>query len=617
MNAGSRNDSISGGGPETGGPTPQEKAATARKAAEDAARVAAAAAAAAEAAERELAEQEAAAATADPNAANAVAQAQAAQAKAAATAQTAAAGAAAAESARLAANNTAKAAGQSVAQGIAAGYAFDGAALELGTVVIDGIADQTARVRIPMRTMNRHGLVAGATGTGKTKTLQGIAEQLSRAGVPVVLADIKGDLSGLAQQGQANERIAVRAAETGAPDWAPAGYPTEFVSLGTGGVGVPIRATITAFGPVLLSKVLGLNETQESTLGLIFHWADTAGLGLLDLKDLRAVITHLASPEGKKDLDGIGGVSAATAGVILRALLNLEAGGGDTFFGEPELDTADLLRTAGGQGVITLFELGAQAARPVMFSTFLMWVLADLFQTLPEVGDVEKPELVFIFDEAHLLFADASKAFLEQVEQTVKLIRSKGVGVFFCTQLPTDIPNSVLSQLGARIQHALRAFTPDDQKALSKTVRTYPKTDVYDLEQALTSLGTGEAIVTVLSEQGAPTPVAWTRIQPPRSLMDTIGAEQIKSRALSSALAAKYGQTIDRESAYEILSAKVAAAQQEAEPAAAPGRSSAAPEEESVAERIMKNPAVKSFLRSAATAAGREISRSLFGTRKR
>ncbi|WP_433726499.1 helicase HerA-like domain-containing protein [Nocardia sp. CA-129566] len=615
MNTGSRSDSIGGGGRETGGPTPQEKAAAARKAAEEAARVAAEAAAAAEAAERELAEQEAAAATADPNAAHAVAQAGAVQSRVAATAETAAASAAAAATANAAADETARAAEQSVAQQIAAGYAFDGVALELGTIVVDGAVDSTARVRIPMRTMNRHGLVAGATGTGKTKTLQGIAEQLSRAGVPVVLADIKGDLSGLAQPGQANDKLSARAAETGAADWAPAGFPTEFVSLGTGGVGVPIRATITAFGPVLLSKVLGLNETQESTLGLIFHWADKAGLGLLDLKDLRAVITHLTSPEGKEDLKGIGGVSAATAGVILRALVNLEADGGDTFFGEPELDPADLLRTAGGQGVITLFELGAQAARPVMFSTFLMWVLADLFQTLPEVGDIEKPKLVFIFDEAHLLFADASKAFLEQVEQTVKLIRSKGVGVFFCTQLPTDIPNPVLSQLGARIQHALRAFTPDDQKALSKTVRTYPKTGVYDLEKALTSLGTGEAIVTVLSEQGAPTPVAWARIAPPRSLMNTIGDDQITSRALSSALSAKYGRTIDRESAYEILAAKVAAAQQEIEPVPAPGRAPKA--EESAAERIMRNPAVKSFLRSAATAAGREISRSIFGTRKR
>ncbi|MFB7878691.1 helicase HerA-like domain-containing protein [Nocardia sp. NPDC056064] len=547
--------------------TPQEKAAAARKAAEEAARVAAEAAQAAEAAEREAA----------------------------------------------ASTETSTAPAQSgAAAEIAAGYALDGVALELGTVMVDGVADPAARVRIPLRMMNRHGLVAGATGTGKTKTLQGIAEQLSRAGVPVVMADIKGDLSGLSEPGADNDKIRARAAETGATGWAPSSFPTEFVSLGTGGIGVPIRATISSFGPILLSKVLGLNNTQESTLGLIFHWADQRGLALLDLKDLRAVITHLTSAEGKADLEGIGGVSAQTAGVILRALVNLEAEGGDTFFGEPELDPADLLRTAGGQGVITLFELGQQAARPVLFSTFLMWVLADLFQVLPEEGDLDQPKLVFIFDEAHLLFAEASKAFLQQVEQTVKLIRSKGVGVFFCTQLPTDIPNPVLSQLGARVQHALRAFTPDDQKALAKTVRTYPKSAVYDLESALTSLGTGEAIVTVLSEKGAPTPVAWTKIAPPRSLMDTIGEDAIKSKALASALQGRYGQTVDRESAYEMLLASVAAADPAPEAAPAPGRA-----DDSAADRIMNNPAVKSFLRSAASAAGREISRSLFGTRRR
>jgi DNA helicase HerA-like ATPase len=574
--------------------TPQEKAAAARKAAEDAARVAAEAMAAAEAAEQEAAASSAAAPT-DGEAA----------------AADGGSGTASPES-----DSERPAAATGAAAKIAEGYAFSGPALELGTVMVDGVADPGARVRIPLRMMNRHGLVAGATGTGKTKTLQGIAEQLSRAGVPVVMADVKGDLSGLSEPGADTEKIRARAAETGATDWAPGTFPTEFVSLGTGGIGVPIRATITSFGPILLSKVLGLNDTQESTLGLIFHWADQRGLALLDLKDLRAVITHLTSPEGKEDLKGIGGVSSQTAGVILRSLVNLEADGGDTFFGEPELDPADLLRTAGGLGVITLFELGQQAARPALFSTFLMWVLADLFQTLPEVGDVDKPKLVFIFDEAHLLFAEASKAFLQQVEQTVKLIRSKGVGVFFCTQLPTDIPNPVLSQLGARVQHALRAFTPDDQKALAKTVRTYPKSSVYDLEEALTSLGTGEAIVTVLSETGAPTPVAWTEIAPPRSLMDTIGEEAIKSKALSSALYGKYGQSVDRESAYEMLLASVAAAAPAPESAPAPGRSTPQ-EQDSAAERIMANPAVKSFLRSAASAAGREISRSIFGTRRR
>ncbi|MFD7845589.1 helicase HerA-like domain-containing protein [Nocardia sp. NPDC059764] len=579
--------------------TPQEKAAAARKAAEEAARIAAEAAAAAEAAEQEAAAQEAA---------TAAAAAADSDGKAAGTAKVAAADADPASEDEVAARE------------IAAGYAMEGVALELGTVIVGGTVHPDARVRIPMKTMNRHGLIAGATGTGKTKTVQGIAEQLSAAGVPVVVADIKGDLSGLAQPGQSNEKLLTRAQETGDADWKPQGFPCEFVSLGTGGIGVPIRATITSFGPILLSKALGLNETQESTLGLIFHWSDQQGLALLDLDDLRSVIQYLTSPEGKEDLEGIGGVSAQTAGVILRALVNLEADGGDTFFGEPELNPADLMRSAGGQGVITLFELGAQAARPQMFSTFLMWVLADLFQTLPEVGDMDKPKLVFIFDEAHLLFNGASKAFLNQVEQTVKLIRSKGVGVFFCTQLPTDIPNAVLSQLGARIQHALRAFTPEDQAALSKTVRTYPKTATYDLEKALTSLGIGEAVVTVLSEKGAPTPVAWARMQPPRSLMDTIGDDAIRSRAQQSTLYGKYGQTVDAESAYEILTAKIqaAAAQADQEAAAKSSRSAKpAPEEDSMAEKIVNNPAFKNFLRSAATVAGREISRSIFGTRRR
>ncbi|MDJ0394440.1 DUF853 family protein [Rhodococcus sp. G-MC3] len=554
--------------------TPAEKAVKAKAAAVEAARVAAEALAAADAAEKE---------------------------------------AAAAESA--ARGNTSVAAADSVSGEIAAGYNFAGAVLELGTVVLDGVTDASARIRIPLATLNRHGLVAGATGTGKTKTLQGIAEQLSASGVPVVMADVKGDLSGLSAPGADNEKVRGRAAETGDSDWVPTGHPVEFLSLGTEGIGIPVRATITAFGPILLSKVLGLNNTQESTLGLIFYWADSRGLALLDLKDLRAVIAHLTSDEGKSDIKGIGGVSAATAGVILRALVNLEADGGDTFFGEPELETEDLLRVgADGKGVITLFELGSQASRPVMFSTFLMWVLADMFQTLPEVGDIDKPKLVFIFDEAHLLFADASKAFLQQVEQTVKLIRSKGVGVFFCTQLPTDVPNEVLSQLGARIQHALRAFTPDDQKALDKTVRTYPKTKAYDLEKALTSLGTGEAIVTVLSEKGAPTPVAWTKIRPPRSLMDTIGNEAIGAAASSSPLDAKYGTTIDGESAYEKLAARVVDVPAPAETFDLPPLP---PEGPSAAERILDNPAFKSFLRSAASVAGREISRSIFGTGRR
>ncbi len=522
---------------------------------------------------------------------------------------------------------TAPSSAMTPAQRIAAGYAVDAASLELGTVVVDGQVDPKARVRIPLATVNRHGLIAGATGTGKTKSLQLMAEQLSAAGVPVVMADVKGDLSGLSRPGEAGDRTTARAADTG-DDWTPTAFPLEFLSLGTGGSGVPVRATITSFGPILLSKVLGLNATQESTLGLIFHWADTNGLPLLDLKDLRAVISFLTSDEGKPELKNLGAVSPATAGVILRALINLESDGGDTFFGEPELEPKDLMRLdPSGRGVITLLELGDQATRPVLFSTFLMWVLADLFTGLPEIGDVDKPKLVFFFDEAHLLFTDASKAFLEQVEQTVKLIRSKGVGVFFCTQLPTDVPNNVLSQLGARVQHALRAFTPDDQKALSKTVRTYPKTDVYDLESALTSLGIGEAVVTVLSERGAPTPVAWTRMRAPRSLMASIGDDAIKAAAAASPLQATYGQSIDRDSAYERLTAKLAPpadapisvggeASGTAREEGAPSGRAAKPEPSAV-EKVMANPAFKSFIRSAGTVLGREITRSVLGTGRR
>jgi uncharacterized protein len=495
------------------------------------------------------------------------------------------------------------------ARQIADGYAVQGKALELGTVVVDGTTDPSAQIRIPLATVNRHGLVAGATGTGKTKTLQVIAEQLSAAGVPVLMADVKGDLSGLSRAGESSDKIAERAKETG-DKWEASAFPVDFLSLGTNGIGVPVRATIASFGPILLAKVLGLNSTQESTLGLIFHWAEQQKLPLLDLKDLREVISYLTGDQGKAELKTLGGVSAQTAGVILRALVNLEAEGADTFFGEPELTPKDLVRFDDkGRGVISLLELGDQAARPVLFSTFLMWVLSDLFKSLPEIGDVDKPKLVFFFDEAHLLFTDASKAFLEQVEQTVKLIRSRGVGVFFCTQLPTDVPNEVLSQLGARIQHALRAFTPDDQKALTKTVRTYPKTDVYDLASALTSLGIGEAVVTVLSERGAPTPVAWTRLRSPRSLMAAIGDDAISAAAKTSPLQTRYGQTVDSTSAYEILKEREAQAAANQPAAAGSKNAPAAEKKPGWFKRFVNSRGFQTFLK----ALGTELIRGMFG----
>ncbi|WP_019160049.1 helicase HerA-like domain-containing protein [Brevibacterium senegalense] len=548
---------------------------------------------------------------------------------------------------------------------IRSGYSFEEPALDVGVALApaadasDAAAaspttpDPTAPIRLPLGMMNRHGLIAGATGTGKTVTLQVLAEQLSRAGVPVFASDIKGDLSGLSAAGQHNPKLAERTQAIG-QDWSGRGCPVEFASLGGIGTGVPLRATVTDFGPLLLSKVLELNDTQESVLSLIFHFADQAGLALLDLSDLRAVLNHLDSPEGKEDFRSLGGASAATLGVILRQVAQLEAAGGEDFFGEPAFDTADLLRTTDdGQGVITLLGLCQLQDRPALFSTFLMWLLADLFQDLPEVGDPDKPSLVFFFDEAHLLFADASKAFLDSVTRTVRLIRSKGVGVFFVTQTPKDVPEDVLAQLGSRVQHQLRAHTPNDQKALRATVQTFP-TSAYDLEKVLTTLRTGEAVVTVMDPDGAPTPVAATRMRAPESQIGPVPAADLEAAVAASPLTPKYGERIDRESAREILTARMEAGSEAAEAdagsqqesatqpaddtaAEAPGRIPApspqgggrgsgggagrgsgssrgsARQEKSAFDKVVSSPAFKQFTRTAA----REIARGLFGTGRR
>ncbi|HVM09633.1 MAG TPA: helicase HerA-like domain-containing protein [Acidimicrobiales bacterium] len=445
------------------------------------------------------------------------------------------------------------------AKRVAEAYATDGAAIDLGRGIVDGKLHKDATVQVPAAMLNRHGLIAGATGTGKTKTLQLLAEQLSSIGVPVFAADMKGDLAGISKPGEANDRVTTRVQDLGI-EWTPEGHPVTFLSLGGLGPGVPVRATVSSFGPTLMAKVLGANETQESSLSLVFRYADENGLALLDLDDLREVLKFLTSDEGKSELKEIGGLSTATAGVLLRKIIELEDQGGDAFFGEPELEVSDLLRTEGDAGVISCLELAAVQDKPKLFSTFLMWLLAELFQELPEVGDLDKPKLVFFFDEAHLLFADASKGFLEQVAQTVRLIRSKGVGVFFVTQLPDDVPDTILAQLGNRVQHALRAFTPRDAKALKAAVTTYPKTSDYDLEEDLTQLGTGEAMITILSERGAPTPVVWTRLRPPSSLMAAIGDEAIDSAARSSVLWSKYAEEVDRESAREKLARRLAEA---------------------------------------------------------
>ncbi len=528
-------------------------------------------------------------------------------------------------------------------QAIVKGYTFDEPAIELGVLMENDEPIPQAVVRIPLSMLNRHGLVAGATGTGKTKTLQLMAEQISAAGVPVFAADIKGDLSGIAAPGQPSDKLLARTKKIG-QDWQPQACPTEFFALGGQGVGVPLRATMSSFGPTLLAKVLGLNAVQESSLGLVFHYADTQGLPLLDLADLRAVLQHLTSDEGKAELKTIGGLSAATAGVILRSLITFADQGAEAFFGEPEFDTADLLRvTADGRGVVSLLELPNLQDRPALFSTFLMWLLADLFHDLPEVGDIDKPKLVFFFDEAHLLFADASKAFLSAIAQTVRLIRSKGVGIFFVTQTPKDVPDDVLAQLGSRVQHQLRAHTPNDVKALKQTVQTFPKSH-YDLAETLQQLGTGEAIVTVMDPDGAPTPVAWTRMRAPLSLMAAIPEETLRPGVAQSALMGKYGQAIDRDSAQEMLARKLeagaAAAQQERDAAEAakqaeleakerakldeqgrrdverearPPASRSRRPEKSVIEQVASSSVFKDFARTA----GREIARSIFGTARK
>ena len=464
---------------------------------------------------------------------------------------------------------------------VRSGYSFSSPTLPVGTYLDTLTGGDPApvpglNVGIPLGLLNRHALVAGATGTGKTRTLQMLAEGLSGAGVPVFLADVKGDLTGLAEPGATSEKLAARLASTGQA-WEGRSFPIELFTLGGGPQsgagaisGTPIRTTVTEFGPVLLSRVLGLNDTQTSALQLVFHWADSQGLALLDLKDLRAVVDYLTNTDaGKEELKTIGGVSAATAGVILREIAALEAAGGEAFFGEPALDVRDLMRLSpDGRGVISALELADIQSQGTLFSTFLMWLLAELFETLPEVGDPDKPTMVFFFDEAHLLFSGASKAFLEAVVRTVRLIRSKGVGIVFITQSPTDVPDEVLAQLGSRVQHALRAHTPADAANLKKAVSTFPVSPL-ELSQVLTSLGTGQAVVSVLDEKGRPAPVAPVVVDAPAAVMGPASEATVSQVLSSSPLKPKYADTVDNESAYELLAARVQADAQAAEEARA------------------------------------------------
>jgi DNA helicase HerA-like ATPase len=427
---------------------------------------------------------------------------------------------------------------------------------------------ESGQVYLQARLGNRHGLVAGATGTGKTVTLMTIAEGFSRLGVPVFLADVKGDVAGLAVAGTPNEKLLARVTELGVPDYAPEANPTVFWDL-FGKLGHPVRTTVSEMGPTLLARILELNDTQSGVLDIVFKLADDRGLLLLDLKDLRALLALVA--EERKDIStSYGLVSAQSIGAIQRALLRLEQEGADAFFGEPALELSDLMRTTpNGRGMINILASEQLIMKPRLYSSFLLWLLSELFENLPEVGDLDKPKLVFVFDEAHLLFDDAPPALQQRVEQVVRIIRSKGVGVYFCSQFPDDVPDDILGQLGNRVQHALRAFTPRDQKAVKTAAETFVPNPALDVAEAISKLGTGEALVSTLQDTGVPMPVERTLIAPPRSRMGAISeAERAQVRA-GSPVGHKYDTEIDRESAAEMLAkrAETAAAQAEAPPA--------------------------------------------------
>lgn len=492
------------------------------------------------------------------------------------------------------------------------GYSFKGESIMIGRAMLNGKVVDGADVILPLKTMNRHGLIAGATGTGKTKTLQAISEGLSEASVPVLLLDIKGDLSGIAAAGTPNDKITERVRLLGI-DYKPQAYPVELLTLSEK-PGVKLRATVSEFGPVLLSKILGLNDTQGGIVALIFKYCDDNKLPLLDLKDFIKVLQYISN-EGKSEIEKTyGKISTTSTGTILRKVIELQQQGADSFFGEKSFEVDDLMRISDdGRGVISILRVTELQDRPKLFSTFMLQLLAELYATAPEEGDLDKPKLVLFIDEAHLIFNEASEVLLQQIETVIKLIRSKGIGVFFCTQNPMDVPASVLSQLGLKVQHALRAFTAADRKTIKQAAENYPETEFYKVDDLITQLGIGEALVTMLNEKGIPTPLVHTMIRPPQSRMDILTDQEVGSIVGGSKLAGKYNQQVDAQSAYEILNEKIALAQQrseeihqmETQAKAEATAAKRAPKEKT----ILDNPLVRSAGRTAATM----ITRSLLG----
>lgn len=444
------------------------------------------------------------------------------------------------------------------------GYSFKGDFITMGAAMLEGETITGAHVKVPLKTLNRHGLIAGATGTGKTKSLQVIAENLSDKGIPVLLMDLKGDLSGLAQPSPGHPKIDERHEKIGLP-FESKSFPVEILSLSEQD-GVKLRATVSEFGPILLSRILDLSVTQEGILAVVFKYCDDHKLPLLDLKDLKKVLQY-ATGEGKKEFSKeYGRISTSSTGTILRKIIELEQQGAELFFGEKSFDVDDLTRIdEDGRGYINIIRLTDIQDRPKLFSTFMLSLLAEIYSTFPEQGDSDRPELIFFIDEAHLIFKEASGALLDQIENIVKLIRSKGIGLYFVTQNPTDVPPAVLSQLGLKVQHALRAFTARDRKAIKLTAENYPISEYYNTKEVLTALGIGEALITALDEKGRPTPLAATMLRAPMSRMDILSASELKNLIRSSSLAEKYNEEIDRESAYEMLNEKIEKAEKEAE----------------------------------------------------
>ena len=495
---------------------------------------------------------------------------------------------------------------------IQTGYQFKGDALEMGAAILDGSPVGACKVRIPLKTLNRHGLIAGATGTGKTVTLQIIAEQMAQKGIPVMLMDLKGDLSGIGALGASNEKIEERHQLIGLP-YAPSACTLELLTL-SNEKGVRLRATVSEFGPVLFSKILDLNDTQSGLVAVLFKFADDNNLGLLDLKDFKKLLQY-STDEGKEIIEkDYGKISESSIATILRKVIELETQGAEKFFGERSFEVGDLCRfDQQGRGIVSIVRLTDIQDKPKLFSTFMLQMLAEIYQSFPEAGDLDKPKLCVFIDEAHLIFSEASDALLQQIENIIKLIRSKGIGIYFCTQNPYDIPESVLSQLGLKVQHALRAFTEKDRKAINKTAENYPISEFYKTADLLTSIGIGQALITALNEKGQPTPLAATHLRAPQSRMGILSGEEIERVLQWSQLVAKYNEVIDRESAYEIIEAKLQNAKKDEEEEEVEVtetlKKSADKEEPGFLERASKN----TMVRQVGNTVVRELARGLLG----